>query len=96
MTHPSSCHDANCTLTYRQHLLTISVAPSAMPSRHPEAVQINTREKRWSRDIPAYKRLHAEGNPPPQVDGSALRERQGETLYDVIQRPVTVDYANPT
>ncbi len=96
MSHPSSCHDPECTLTYRQHLFGISIAPSAMPTRHPEVVATNIRERRWARDIPAFRRLHKEGHPPPLVDGAALRERQAETVYDVEQRPVSIDYSDPT
>jgi hypothetical protein len=42
----------------------------------------------------AYKNLRADGLEPPGIDGSALREREGQTEYDVNQRPVTVDYAD--
>ena len=33
MTCPSSCHDPDCTLTYREHLLTINISASAIPHR---------------------------------------------------------------
>lgn len=96
MSHPSSCkHPDTCTLSYRDHLLGISITSTALPSRFPEAARTNIREKRWARDIPAFKRLHAEGVSPPQIDGSALRERRGETVYDITERPVTIDYSDP-
>lgn len=48
---------------------TVSVAPSAMPSRHPEAVATNAREARWHKDIPAYQGLVKNGVQPRQIDG---------------------------
>lgn len=93
--HPSSCKDLNCTLTYREHLLSIAVSITATPSRASEnALQTLVREKRWERDIPAYQRLRKDGLVPPQIDGSALRERQGDDKYDVESRPVTIDYSD--
>lgn len=93
--HPSSCKDPNCNLTYREHLIGIGISITATPSRASEdALQTLVREKRWERDIGAYKRLRADGLAPPQIDGSALRERQGDDKYDVENRPVTIDYSD--
>lgn len=70
---PSSCKDTDCTLTYRQHLLGIGVAPSATPTRGKgwHASQVNAKEKAWERDLPAYKALRKDGLQPPKIDGSA-------------------------
>jgi len=110
MTHPASCRDPNCALTYREHLLTINVSATAIPNRavtrsksendqviipDEPTTQTLIREKRWERDNEAYKRLHKQGLRPPHVDGSALRERQATTRYDVERRPVTIDYTDP-
>lgn len=101
MTHPESCKDPDCTLTYVQHLRSISVSAAAMPTRgvnrtpgQPDEpiTQTLTRERRWNRDIDAYKRLYREGLRPPRVDGSAFRERNGETRYDIEARDVKIDY----
>lgn len=95
MGHPESCTDPDCTLSYRDHLLGIRVAANAMPTRSgPELLATMVREKRWERDMGAYKRLRADGIQPPQIDGSALRERQGVDNYDVEHRPITIDYAD--
>lgn len=101
MSHPQSCKDPNCALSYRDHLITINLGAKAVPTRainrtpdQPDEPLVNAlnREKRWERDIDAFKRLHQEGLRPPRVDGAALRERQGETVYDVESRPVKIDY----
>ena len=94
--HPSSCHDPACTLSYRAHLLGIKIAANATPTRKPEVVQTGVREKRWVRDIDAYKRLHQQGYRPPQIDGSRLRERTATDVGDIERRPVTIDYTDPT
>lgn len=33
MSHPASCKDINCTLTYREHLLTVNFGATAIPTR---------------------------------------------------------------
>lgn len=105
MTHPACCrHPDTCSLTYREHLIGVSISASATPNRLVNRTpgqadeplsQTLIRERRWDRDMAAFKRLHDEGLTPPRVDGSALREREGETEYDVTERPVTIDYSDP-
>lgn len=92
--HPESCNDPTCTLSYRDHLLSIRVSAAAMPTRHSDTLETMVREKRWQRDIDAYKRLRSDGLQPPRVDGAALREKQGQDAYDVESREVTIDYAD--
>lgn len=55
---------------------TVSVAPSAMPSRNggAGAAETNARGAGWARDMAAYKTLRAQGLQPPQIDGSARLE----------------------
>lgn len=116
MSHPSSCRDPNCQLSFREHLLSINLSATALPTRRtnhtPPALdedgrvisqlpdepvtQTLVREKRWQRDDDAYRRLHAQGYRPRRVEGSAHRERAGETEYDVTQRPVKIDYGDAT
>jgi hypothetical protein len=83
--------------------MTISISGAALPTRainHTEGqpdeplADALTREKRWERDIPAYKRLWHQGYRPPRVDGSAARERMAETVYDIEERPINIDYAD--
>ena len=94
--HPESCTNPDtCTLTYREHLVGFGVAAAAIPTRSStDTLEAIVREKRCERDMKAYKNLRADGLQPPGIDGSALRERQGESEYDVEHRPVTIDYAD--
>lgn len=105
MTHPYACKNPEtCTLSYRDHLLGFGVSANAVPSRflnktpgQPDEPLTQTliREKRWDRDMAAFKRLADEGLPPPQIDGSAARERYGQTETDITEAKVTIDYSDP-
>jgi hypothetical protein len=95
VSHPSSCKDPECVLTYAQHLTGIAFTSDAMPTRHPEAHQTNIREKRWQRDIPAFRRLVKDGHRPRTIDGSRFRELHAESPHDIEHRPVTIDYSDP-
>ena len=87
MTCPSSCHDPNCTLTYRDHLLGIGISPAATPTRSvtrteglrdEPTTQTRARENRWKRDLPAFKRLTENGvRPKSTVGAAALEQRLG-------------------
>jgi hypothetical protein len=104
--HPQCCRDPlTCTLTYREHLYGFGLSAKAVPTRainrtpgHPDepVTQALIREKRWERDHEAYKRLYKEGLRPPRAEGSALREREGNTKYDIEHRPVKIDYDDPS
>lgn len=91
MSHPASCTDPNCDLSYRDHLLSVNIAPSAHPTRSPDAIQTNVREQRWHKDHAAFRRLHKEGHTPDHIDGSAFREAHGETVEDLTTRRVSID-----
>ena len=80
-----------CCASYRDHLLSVSVAPSATPSRHPQAVEVNEREARWHKDMPAYKRLVDSGVQPPRIDGCADIEARAETKLEVERATVLTD-----
>jgi len=104
--HPACCSNpGTCTLTYREHLVGFGLSANALPTRavnrtpgHADepVTQTLTREKRWDRDMAAYKRLYRDGLRPPAIDGAALREKQGDTKYDIENRPVTIDYDDPS
>jgi len=51
---------------------TVSVAPSATPSRQSaHAKWAKRKDKEWATDMAAYKRLRNDGLQPRQIDGSA-------------------------
>jgi hypothetical protein len=60
----------------RARWLSVSISPSATPSRGQgqEAVRIIETERRWDTDGAAYKRLRRDGLQPPGIDGCAALE----------------------
>lgn len=71
MTCPSWCREPDCTLPYGRHL-SFSVPASATPTRRggAMAMRANHEEKARDKDLPAYKRLRAEGHQPPSTKGA--------------------------
>lgn len=61
------------------------IASSAVPtrSRSARAIEINTTEKQWDKDIPAYKRLRANGYQPAHIDGAADMEARASTRFEI-------------
>jgi hypothetical protein len=94
MAHPQCCkHPETCTLSYREHLLGVVLGASAIPSRaiHRTPGQVDepawrteARERRWARDMPAFKSLVDQGYDPPHIDGSA----------DLANRATSVEQIN--
>ena len=64
-------------------LRSISIASSATPSRRGAVRDINAKEKRWDSDIPAYRRLRADGVQPRQVDGARELELNANEVHEV-------------
>lgn len=61
----------------------VNLAPSAMPSRAPEAADVKAREARWERDRPAYKRLRENGQQPRCIDGCAELEAKAASAAEI-------------
>lgn len=74
------CHD-----TYREHLLSINIAPSATPSRRggQQAKEINEREARWQKDMHAYKEMRKTGLWPTRIDGASEVQAKARSQWEV-------------
>jgi len=82
--HPACCrHPETCTLSYVEHLRGFVIGVDAIPTRamhrtpgQPDepASETSARQKRWDRDLPAYKRLRNAGMEAP-ISGAAKYER---------------------
>lgn len=96
MTCPQSCHTPNCALTYREHLLGISIASAALPTRaKPDVARINAKEKQWDRDMPAYRELRKQGEQPRRIDGCAdLAARAESSLEISYGKPLSKNAVN--
>ena len=67
-----------CCPTQRDHYRSVTFGASATPFRRSDTVSKDQMEGRWHDDMPAYKRLRAEGLQPAQIDGAATLERHAE------------------
>lgn len=54
-----------------------------MPNRKNKSHQINETERRWHKDMDAYKRLRKDGLQPKKIDGSAKVEARAKTEFQV-------------
>lgn len=61
----------------------IALGSGTAPTRRAGAAVIESREKRWEKDMPAYKALRAQGLQPPRIDGSAELMANAETRFEV-------------
>lgn len=72
---------------FREKLLTIQIAAKATPTRRPVTVERENMEERWSKDMPAYRRLRKDGVQPKGIDGAAKVEATADTVEQVEGRP---------
>lgn len=50
---------------------------------NPKFQEVEAREKRWNKDMPAYKRLRDQGYQPKSIDGAAVLERDASTRFEI-------------
>ena len=61
----------------------VQMGSNSTTTKGESVASINQREKNWSKDMPAYKRLPAEGLQPKTIDGSANVEKRAEEKWQV-------------
>lgn len=77
-------HESDVEGCYACKLAGVQLAASA---RGKVAAKLgNMTDAQWDRDMPAYKRLRAEGLQPRHIDGAAKVEATAETLSDINPR----------
>ncbi len=72
-----SCH----CISYREHLLSVAISSTAMPSRNGVAAQVQ-RERTLDRDLSAYKRLADDGVQPKGITGAADIEARCASKFE--------------
>lgn len=65
----------------------ISFGANTTTTRGAQVETINQRAKNWDKDMPAYKRLRANGLQPKGIDGAAALEAKATTAAQVESRP---------
>ena len=63
--------------------------PGGTRSQQARTDQINTTEKEWDDDMPAYKRLRADGMQPKSSAGAAQFEQRANTKWEIEQGILT-------
>lgn len=56
---------------------------TGVANSNPKYHEVEAREKRWNRDMPAYKRLRDQGYQPRSIDGAADLERDATTQFEI-------------
>jgi len=64
-------------------LRSVRITAQATPSRNPRAVETENLQRRWDKDIPAYRRLVKDGLNPRSTDGSARLEATANTREEI-------------
>ena len=62
----------------------VGFSAAAMPSRKGQANSIDATERRWSKDMDAYKRLKQDGLQPARIDGAAEVEKKADHPSQVV------------
>ncbi len=73
-------HSENC---YPCRLKSISIAPSAMPTRSPVAASAKERDPLLDKDRAAYRRLRRDGTQPKAMTGAAKLEKEATEKFEV-------------
>lgn len=74
-------------------IASVGIAASAMPTRHPEARDGLARQKRWNRDMPAFKAAVDSGVSPAVLDGCADHLAMAKTKTEAEMHPNAVKLA---
>ena len=61
----------------------VRMGTNTTTSRGAKVAEINTTERNWNKDMPAYKRLRANGLQPKKIDGAANVEKRAQEGWQV-------------
>ena len=61
----------------------VHVGSNSTTTRGAVVEETNQREKRWNRDMPAYKRLRKQGLQPRAIEGSSLLEKHATEKWQI-------------
>lgn len=61
----------------------IRVGSNSTTTRGQRVAEVNQTERNWNKDMPAYKRLRADGLQPRKIDGAAEVEKKAKEKWQV-------------
>ena len=64
-------------------ILGVRMGANTTTTRGSVVGETNARERRWQRDMPAYKRLRQQGLQPRQIDGAAILEKHATEKWQI-------------
>jgi hypothetical protein len=82
-THSPSCFPCK--------LASINFAPSAMPTRNPDAARAAAKDPQLEKDREAYRRLRRNGEQPKHVGGSAFFEAKANESCEITTGQIIDD-----
>ena len=84
-------HSPNC---FACRVKSISIAPSAMGTRFPDAARARTTDPALEKDRDAYRRLRRDGTQPKHVQGSSHFEKHATEAFEVEMGRIVDDNAD--
>ena len=78
-THPSLDIDG----CFGCRVANIQVGANSTTTRGAAVEATNSREKRWNKDMPAYKRLRKQGLQPKKIEGASLLEKHATERWQI-------------
>lgn len=72
-----------CCETQAEHYRSVSFSATCTPTVRKDTADSIAREKRWERDMPAYKRLRENGTQPKRIDGSGDLEQVASSKTEI-------------
>jgi hypothetical protein len=87
--------DCDCGMVGKLVVQSPAILAAALPNKKGMASvrEINEREARWEKDLPAYARLRKNGVQPKAIDGSAELEQRAETRTELEMGKVLPKHA---
>jgi hypothetical protein len=84
-------HSVNC---FPCRIASVTIAPSAMGTRFPEAERAKAGDPQLEKDRDAYKRLRRDGTQPKHVQGSSHFEKHANEQIEVEMGVIIEDAAD--
>ena len=83
MKHRETHPDLNVEGCFGCRVAGVRMGTNTTTSRGARVAEVNTTERNWNKDMPAYKRLRADGLQPKKIDGAANVEKRAQEGWQV-------------
>lgn len=83
MKHRETHPDLNVEGCFGCRVAGVRMGTNTTTSRGARVAEVNQTERNWNKDMPAYKRLRANGLQPKRIDGAAEVEKKAQESWQV-------------